>query len=208
MRSSRFFRVSVLILGACAALSLACGGGKNSPEPSATTAGGSAQQSPRGSDAGVISRASVESCGGFTVGKAAEILDVDPAKLVDESAWASWSDQERDCLFRDREDLAGPSVWFNLTIEESVDAAALAMAQLREHAAVGGKAIDAVTGSQTTEYADSQFAGIGDEAFWVGATDALAMRRGNVTALIGVRGVDSGVEKTKVVAREVAAALH
>jgi hypothetical protein len=34
------------------------------------------------------------------------------------------------------------------------------------------------------------------------------MRRGNVTALIGVRGVDGVVEKTKVVARELAAALH
>lgn len=89
-----------------------------------------------------------------------------------------------------------------------MDAATLGMAQLREHAAVGDKALDAVTGSTTTEHAESQFAGIGDEAFWVGATDALAMRRGNVTALIGVRGVDDEVEKTKVVAREVAAALH
>ncbi len=208
MRSSLVHHVGVMMLGACVALSVGCGGGKTSSEPAASTAGETVDQSPRGSSAVAISRASVESCGGFTVERAAGILGVDASRLVDKSAWASWSDQQRECLFRDREDLAGPSVWFNLTIEESVDKAALGMAQLREHAAVGGKAIDAVTGSKTTEYADAQFAGIGDEAFWVGTSAALAMRRGDVTALIGVRGVDGVVEKTKVVARELAAGLH
>jgi hypothetical protein len=208
MRSSTIFRLGVSILGACAVLCVACGGGKAGSGPAAAAAGESGAGSAGGSGGGVISRASVESCGGFTVEKAAGILGVDASRLVDKSAWASWSDQQRECLFRDREDIAGPSVWFNLTIEESVDKAALGMAQLREHAAVGGKAIDAVTGSKTTEYADAQFAGIGDEAFWVGTSDALAMRRGNVTALIGVRGVDGAVDKTKVVARELAAGLH
>ena len=194
MRSCFVFRLGVLVLGGCAVLSVACGGGKTGSGSAVATAGEAGAHSA----GGTISRASVEGCGGFTVDKAAGILGVEPSRLVDKAAWASWSDQEREC----------PAVWFNLTMEKSVGDAASAMAQLREHAAVGGKAIDAVTGSKTPEYADSQFAGIGDEAFWVGSTDALAMRRGNVTAMVGVRGVDGTVEKTKVVARELAAALH
>lgn len=207
MRSSFVLRLGVLVLGGCAALSVACGGGKAGGGPAASTSSKADARSAGGSG-GTVSRASVESCGGFTVEKAASILGVDPSGLVDKSAWASWSDQQRECLFQDRENIAGPAVWFNLTIEKSVDDAVTGMAQLREHAAVGGKAIDAVTGGKTTEYADSQFAGIGEEAFWVGTTDALAVRRGNVTALVGVRGVDGTLEKTKVVARELAAALQ
>ncbi|MCG6961721.1 MAG: hypothetical protein LJE95_00465 [Acidobacteria bacterium] len=204
MRSCFVFRLGVLVLGGCAVLSVACGGGKTGSGPAVATAGEAGAHSA----GGTISRASVEGCGGFTVDKAAGILGVEPSRLVDKAAWASWSDQERECLFQDSENIAGPAVWFNLTMEKSVGDAASAMAQLREHVAVGGKAIDAVTGSKTPEYADSQFVGIGDEAFWVGSTDALAMRRGNVTAMVGVRGVDGTVEKTKVVARELAAALH
>lgn len=154
-----------------------------------------------------ISRASVESCGGFTVEKAAEILGVPAAGLVDKSEWASWSDQQRQCLFRDRQDVTGPSVWFNLTIEESAAVAGREMARLHENSGIASKSIDAVSGTTSQEIDDAAFAGIADEAFWVAATDALAIRVGNVTALIGVRGVAEPVEKTKTVAREVAAGL-
>jgi hypothetical protein len=115
-----------------------------------------------------------DSCGGFTVATAAKVLAIPADQIADHSEQLDWGKQ---CSFAPRNDAsAQDSVSFLLSRDDSVDAATLAFAQLRDHAGIA----DATIANQASHAVQ----GLGDEALWVAANDSLYVRVGDVTVTI------------------------
>jgi hypothetical protein len=144
----------------------------------------SANVPPAASDSstGGVDPALVESCAGFSVEAAAELLGVARATLSDESGQSEalgWM-----CRYWSHESLIGPGLQFLLEVETSPAAAAARLRTLREEAPASDAAIGAAVGQARSGRSVITFEGIGDEAFWDPLTGGVNLRVGNVLASI------------------------
>jgi hypothetical protein len=135
-----------------------------------------------GSSTGGVDPAVVESCAGFSVETAAELLGVAPATLSDESGRSDNSDKM--CRYWSHESLIGPGLQFLLEVERSAAAAAARLRRLREEAPGGDAAIGTAVRQDRGGRSVMTFDGIGDEAFWDPLTGGVNLRVGNVLASI------------------------
>ena len=167
----------LLVLVVVSAVSWGC-------ERSSDSAAASANPAPTavGSSTGGVDPAVVESCAGFSVETAAELLGVAPATLSDESGRSDNSDKM--CRYWSHESLIGPGLQFLLEVERSAAAAAARLRRLREEAPGGDAAIGAAAGQDRGGRSVITFDGIGDEAFWDPLTGGVNLRVGNVLASI------------------------
>jgi hypothetical protein len=174
------------------ALGVASSGCDRSPGPAAS------QQSSSGprSTPGLVDRARIDACAGFTVEKAAEILGVPPAAL---SATMRRSDElgGQACRYWSPDSLIGPGVQFLLEAEESPAAAAASLRSLRQNAPAGDATIRNVIGQPKTGPALVEFEAVGDEAMWDALTTGVTLRVGNVVASIQVSRSSRASEKNE-----------
>ena len=162
-----------------------------------------------------MDRARIDTCAGFTIGKAAEILGVPPSEL---KATTRWSEElgGQTCRYWSAESLIGPGVQFMLEAETSTAAAAASLASLRRNAPAGDAAIRNTVGKEAAGPAVIAFDDIGDEAMWDALTGTVSLRVANVVASIqasGSRNVASQRDKNTIdlerrVAAEVARGLR
>jgi hypothetical protein len=117
-----------------------------------------------------------ETCGGYDLNAAAEMLGLAATDLEDRSKQQSWG---KDCTFVKRGDVMFENVVaFTLSRDESVAAAEVAFDQLRGHAGISDQIMAA---GQSHRVAD-----LGDEALWVAASSSLYVRDGDVTILVSL----------------------
>jgi hypothetical protein len=125
----------------------------------------------------------IESCAGFSVETAAELLGAPASALSDESGRSDTLGGQI-CRYWSPESLIGPGLQFLLEVEPSSAAAAARLRTLREDAPAGDAAIGAATGQASSGRSVITFDGIGDEAFWDPLTGGVNLRVANVLASI------------------------
>jgi hypothetical protein len=184
--------MTTIILMAGALAAGACGDSSEAPRPTPAP-------SARPAATDLISQATVDGCAGFTRERAAALLGVDPATVIESSETVG---RVRQCTFR------SPTiepVTFTLSRRASVDAARRSMASERESMAMFERAVGGVTGKTSTAPATEDVSRIGDEAFYSVANGAVMLRVGNVIAQVTGPG-DMALKKK--VAEEVALRLR
>ena len=166
------FVPAILLTAVC--LQLGCGGSPSGSDSAASRT--SPQSASAAGGTGAIGRDVVDTCAGFTPEKAAALLGVQADTLTDYSGTAG---DERVCLYRDPNDYEH-TVSFNLTHEDSVQAARGSMAAYRENFGEAQRVIDGATGSTSAQAAVQAVGGMGDEAFFSPVSGAVTFRVANV----------------------------
>jgi hypothetical protein len=177
-----------------AALLIALGGGGivgcgRSPESAAS----GATDAPSNPSTGVIDRARINACAGFTADRAAELLGVSAAELEVQTGPSAEIGGQL-CRYWSAESLIGPGLQFVLEAESSPAAAAQTLAALRENAPASDAAIREASGRQVSRTAVVDIEGVGDEAFWEALTNAVNVRVGNVLVSIQASASRSAVQ--------------
>lgn len=156
----------------------ACGG---SSPPSGGPDGASAAANREATAA--VDPAVVESCAGFTVETAAELLGV-PAGDLEVQTGPSEALGGHVCRYWSKDSLIGPGLQFLLDVEASAAEAAARLRSLRDDATPGDAAIRAATGQEGGGRSVMAFEGIGDEAFWDPLTGGVTLRAGAIVASV------------------------
>lgn len=130
-----------------------------------------------------LDRARIDTCAGFTIEKAAEILGVAASAL---EAKTGWSNELRGqtCRYWSPESLIGPGLQFLLELEPNVAEATARLASLRRDAPAGDAAIRDAVGQAAPGKSVMVFENVGDEAMWDPLTAGVSLRVSNVVASI------------------------
>ena len=168
-----------------------CGG---SSEPSGAPGGGSAaakRETPAAADQAVV-----ESCAGFTVETAAELLGV-PAGDLEVQTGPSEEFGGHVCRYWSKDSLIGPGLQFLLDVEPSAAEATATLRRLREEAPAGDAAIRSAAGKPRGGRSVMAFEGIADEALWDPLTGGVTLRAGAIVATVQA-SASAGRRRTRI----------